>query len=514
MIQKRVLSAAIANWIGQLVSLASGFLIAPFVLRHVGDIQYGILVLVGAVVVQGSNLDLGIRSALIKFVAEHKARGEIRELRSVIATALWLYCFLGAVAFVLTLLISPLLPDLFNVPPSERHTMIVVGILMGSQLAISIPGSTSSGVLSGLLRYDIKNAISVVWTLVSASATVVVVLAGGGVVEVAAVSTVVAIIMQLVYVLCLYRVAPHLRLTFRGARSHLVRRILAFSTSMLVMDVSTGLQTKSDEIVIGAFLPVGLVSPYSFARRLSTVPQMIAERFLWGFVPLTSHLEAQGEAERLRALYLTGTRITLALSLPFAAVIIVLAGPLLTLWIGAQYAEHAPITIILTIASILELACGPGSTILQGVGRHHRLAVISACAAVANVGLSILLVVPYGLLGVAIGTLVPTAMIALGWKLMYSLRTLQISLLELLTQGLLPVFWPFLASMVSLLIVKSAAEPSGLLSVGCAGATGIAVFLAVYLVFFSGESERQLIRDAIAAVKRRLRITQKGGVQA
>jgi len=499
-----VLSAAIANWTGQFVALATTFLLAPVVLHRVGDTQYGILALVGSVIVQGAHLDLGIRSAVIKFVAEHHARGEVSELRSLLATALWLYCFLGVVALVLTLLICPLLPHLFNVPSSERDTIVAVGFLMGAQLAIAIPGSTPGSVLSGLHRFDIQNAISVVSTVLSAAATIAVLMAGGGIIGVAAVATMTTVLAQAANLFCLTRVAPNLRLTFRGARLELVRKILSFSTSMLVIDVANSLQTKCDEIVVGAFLPVSFVSPYSLARRLSGVPQMIADRFLWGFIPLTSQLEAQGEAARLRTLYLTGTRITLAICLPFAAVVMILAGPLLTLWVGEQYAEYAPIVIVLTTASILEVAFWPGGTILQGLGRHHYLAVITVCAAAANITLSILLVRSYGLIGVAVGTLLPTALLTFPWKLSYAMRILKVAPRELLTQSLLPVLWPFILETVLLLALKSVADLSGFLSIACAAAASVGAFLVIYLGLFSGDSERLLVRSTAAAIKHRL----------
>ena len=79
-------------------------------------------------------------------------------------------------------------------------------------------------------------------------------------------------------------VAPDLRLSFRGASTKFVKRILSFSTSMLLIDASSSLQTKADEMVIGAFMPVSNVSPYSLARR-SAAPQMIAERFVWASSP-------------------------------------------------------------------------------------------------------------------------------------------------------------------------------------------------------------------------------------
>jgi O-antigen/teichoic acid export membrane protein len=109
-----------------------------------------------------------------------------------------------------------------------------------------------------------------------------------------------------------------------------------------------------------------------------------------------------------------------------------------------RYAEYAPITILLTMASILELSSRSGGQILLGLGRHHGLAVITVCTAFANVGLSLLLVRPYGLIGVATGTFVSTKVLTFGWKLSYVMRSLTINPRELATPSLMPVLWPFL----------------------------------------------------------------------
>jgi hypothetical protein len=134
---------------------------------------------------------------------------------------------------------------------------------------------------------------------------------------------------------------------------------------------------------------------------------------------------------------------------------------------------------------------------------------MGACAAAANIVMSILLVRDYGLIGVAIGTLLPTAVIALGWKMPYAMRVLQISLREMLAKSLLPVLWPFLMTVGLLQTLLWKTQPSGLISVGCTAAAGLAAFFAIYLPFFSGDAERRFVGNAIAALTRRLRAVEQ-----
>jgi O-antigen/teichoic acid export membrane protein len=502
LIRERVLTAAMASWIAKLIAVVTGFLATPFILHRLGDTRYGIYILVGSIIVQGAHLDLGIRSAVTKFVAEHHARAEFVHLRSLIATALWLYCFLAVIALLLTVVIAPVLPSLFNVPETERNTLVTVTLLMGAQLAISIPGAIPSAILAGLQKFVLSNTISTAWTLASTAITVIILLAGGGLIEIATAGIPLALFMQSLMAFCVFRIAPDLRVSWRGAQRSLVKTVLSFSASMFIIDVSYSLQTKIDEIIVGVFLPVSLVSPYSIARRLSGVPQLVAERFLSAFLPLSSQLEAEGEFDRLRALYVVGTRITLAICLPLSVTVIVLAGPLLTLWVGREYAQYAPIVIILTLASMLEVSSWPGGTILQGIARHQGFAVTSLCAALANLALSILLVRRFGLVGVAAGTLLPIALFTFGWNTWYCVRTLQVRLRELLTKSYFPVLWPSLVMAAFLLGITRATEPSGLISVASTAAIGLVFFATIYLRFFSGEPERHVLRNAVSTLTR------------
>src|SRR5262249_50375839 len=161
----------------------------------------------------------------------------------------------------------------------------------------------------------------------------------------------------------------------------------------------------TDEIVIGAFFPVSAVTPYAIARKLSEIAQMMTDQFLRVLVPLASELRADNDQIRLRSVYLTGTRLTLAIFLPFGCTLVILARPILTLWVGADYADYAHLVTILVVASLIDTSQWPGGSVLQGMARHRPLAIISVGTGVTNLALSIVLVRNLGLTGVALGTL-------------------------------------------------------------------------------------------------------------
>src|SRR5262249_5532016 len=450
---------------------------------------------VGSVVAYGSLLDLGIMGAIIKYVAEYHAKGEIANARSLVATALCLYSVLGLTVVAISAAIAPVFPYLFNVPTDDRATAAWLVVLMGLGIGVSIPCATPVAVLKGLQRFDLANIVSVTGTLISAAGIIAILLLGGGVLGIAAVGIFVTLAMQAPSIWLIKRSAPELRFGWRGASRQLVRAVFSFSSPILVMNVAGHLQTKTGEIVIAAFLPLSAVTPFAIARRLSEVAQIQTDQFMKVILPLASELHATDDQARTRSLYITSTRLTLAMLLPVACVLVVLAQSILAAWVGTTYAEYSHLVLILALASCIDASQWPAGAVLQGMARHRPLAMMWASAALANLALSIMLVRGFGLTGVALGTLLPTIVVCIGFILPYAMRTLGVSITELFKEICLPTLLPMVPTALVLYLLQHAIEPSSLLSIMVVAVIGLLVYLIGYLNWGASEVERQTFRS-------------------
>jgi O-antigen/teichoic acid export membrane protein len=90
----------------------------------------------------------------------------------------------------------------------------------------------------------------------------------------------------------------------------------------------------------------------------------------------------------------------------FVLLSILLAHPLLRLWVGEGYAAKAlPVLLILAVAQAVRLAGAPYSVMLIATGNQHKGIWSGALEAVVNVTASIWLAHTMGYVGVAWGTL-------------------------------------------------------------------------------------------------------------
>ena len=102
------------NWVATGVGMLVPFFLTPVVVRHLGPAAYGVWILAAATVSYLNLLDLGMRSAVIRFVSKAWAQGAIEELRAVVAAALWFRLLIAAVVGVLSVVLAINFPRLFQ----------------------------------------------------------------------------------------------------------------------------------------------------------------------------------------------------------------------------------------------------------------------------------------------------------------------------------------------------------------------------------------------------------------
>jgi len=490
-----VLGNTASNYVGKFIALGTSFLLTPYILHQLGETTFGLWALVGSVIAYGSLLDLGIMGAVIKYIAEYHAKGEIAQVRSLVATALCLYSVLGLTVIVLSAAIAPALPSLFNLPAEQRATATWLVLLMGMGVGVSIPCATPLAVLKGLQRFDLANIISVIGTLISAAGIVAILLLGGGVLGIAAVGIVVTLLMQVPGIWLIKRTAPELRLGWSGASRPLIRSVFSFGSTLFVMNMAGHLQTKTGEIVIAAFLPLSAVTPYAIARRLSEIIQIQTDQFMKVILPLASELHATDDQGRIRSVYITSTRLTLAMLLPVACILIVLAPSILTVWVGATYGSYGHLVMILTLAACIDAIQWPASAVLQGMARHGPLAIMWVGTALATLALSIVFVQNFGLTGVALAMLLPTVVVCFGFVLPYAMRVTGVSKTQVVKEVFLPALLPAVPTAIVLYLLQHAIEPSSLFAIVFVGGVGFWMYVILYLSLGASEFERQICRN-------------------
>jgi O-antigen/teichoic acid export membrane protein len=497
MIRSHVFRSTASNLVGQAVILGTGFFLAPFVLHRVGATDYGLWILISSLTGYASVLEFGISSAVIKYVAELRVKGDRDEMHALIGTSLTLYTVLGVLAILFSVVIALLLPHFIHVPPGDEGKATRLVLLAGVGLGISIPATIIVGVLRGLQRFDLLNLLYVINTLLSAAATVAVLLAGWGVLGIAAVAIPVTILTQLPGRWLVRHADPEMRISWRGYRRDRVRRVTGFSFKLFIIQIARQLQSRTDVIVIAGTLPIAAVTPYSFGRRLGEIPNQLANQFIRTLMPLASGLHAESDWTRLRAMYVASTRLAVAISAPLAVILTVLAPSLLTLWIGPAYANYWQVVLLISLSSVAGISQYPAGAMLQGMARHNILSMTSIANGVINLLLSLYLVRHMGITGVALGTFVPVLLEA-ALIMPFTMRLLKVRWPVVLRDAWLPALAPAVPAALVTYALQALAQPHSWIMLGLIAAIGGLVYAAVYFIFRATATEREMVWNMLS----------------
>lgn len=502
-ILNHLLRSTISNYVGRFIALGMWLVLTPFVLHHLEVTLYGLWALIGSVTSYGYLLDFGISGAITKYVAEYHAKEQMDDARHLVGTALISYLSISAIVMLIFGAFAPVFPRIFNIPPENHDLSSWLVILAGFGTALAIPSSSTTAVLRGLQRFDLMNLIGIVSTLLLASATVIVLLLGGGIVGYVLVGIAVNIVMLIPAVWLIRRIAPELHFGTLTASREMWMKLSSFSSALFLVRIGGQLESKSDEIVIGSFLPVSFITPYSLAQKLSNFPQSLTDQFLTLLLPLASKLHAENEQSRIRSMYTISTRLTLAIFLPVGIGLFFLAGPFLAAWVGDEFVKYRHLVVILSLASMIDTSTWPAGAVLQGMGLPRFSGIMAITTGLSNLILSLILVKQMGLTGVALGTLIPTSVVCLGIVLPYTTWKIGVSPQDVFANILTPVLLPMIPASLAVYILTSLVQPASIFSILAVGGCGLLVYSSVYLAMSANTFERDLIQGILKNILQR-----------
>jgi O-antigen/teichoic acid export membrane protein len=469
---------------------AIGLILLPFNVSHLGPSAYGLWALTTSVTWFFGVLDLGYGGALVKFIAQYRAWRDRAALNEILSTMALVFAAIGGVAFGIALVVATYFDVWFNVEPAQVPTARAVLIIIGAFFTVRLPFAIFGAVVYGFQRYYRNNAVSIATSIAVATVNVAVLGAGNGLVALVAATTLVRALSLGLFAWNAWRVYPGLRLgvsLFRRAR---LREVTGFSIYMFALDWSAKLNYSSDPLVIGAILDTTAVGVWTIGQRLAQVAQQLTKQLNDALFPAVVDSDAAQRQDRLQTILLQGTKLSLGLAVPLCVGLIMLAEPLVQSWVGPGFgASVVPAQILLTVV-LVRIAGASANTILKGAGEHKLLTLTNATTAAVNVVLSIVLIRSLGLVGVAIGTLIP---VTVGTALVLypaACRRVGLPLRKPLTEAFWPAMWPG-AFMVVALQLGTRVMPAGLFGVALDLAGGGLVYLILFLGVAMGTEDRR-----------------------
>ena len=501
-----------ANWIGLVVNLVLSFLIAPITVNALGNVYYGIWMLLMQFTGYLWLFDFGVRESVVKYVAQHHASDDREQLVSTVRTAVSIYSAVALLAMVGVVALTVAIPHLFNVPADAVTTARIAAFITGVTIAQSFVFNVFVGVVMGLQQFYRLTRVSVVLSVLRTTLIYGLLVNGQGIVALAVVQLVASLVFSvLVYRLCVKEL-PYLVIRLvRPSRKEAIK-LFNYGKYVLVANVGDKIVFSTDAIVIAAFLPVSSLTFFAIGGSLIDYFRSFINSMGSVVNPVASSLEARNDAERLSRLFSGAAKAAVLLGLPVCLGFIFLGERFITLWMGPDYGPQAGrVLAVLAAGYIAGLPYRTVSAVMYGLGQHKYVAYSRLVEGGLNLAISIALITPFGLVGVAIGTALPHAVIVAGYLPLVLPRLFPISLREYYTWTYLRPLIAAVPFAVTCWVLEHVIQPAHLIPFMLMGAGSLIAY--VIPAWFIGLTTDERERSG-AAVLRVVRRTSKAGAPA
>jgi O-antigen/teichoic acid export membrane protein len=187
----------------------------------------------------------------------------------------------------------------------------------------------------------------------------------------------------------------------RPRATRLVRMGLPYLTNSLAWQ----LVFATDSIVIASTLGTESVALYLPTFRLAEAIGYAALLPLTGLLPLMGAVFGAGDRSRLTTVLRRSTSVAVALAIAGGSLGAFFGGSAIRLWVGADYFAGPLVLGALMMFLIVRSVTATSANALASAGHMQQVAVITLLEGAVNLLLSLLLIRPLGISGVALATL-------------------------------------------------------------------------------------------------------------
>ena len=400
----QVKAGAVLNYVLIGVNILLGLLYTPYMLRMLGQNEYGLYSLVATIIAYLTLLDFGMGTAVVRYTAKFRAEGRTEESRSMFGMFFLLYTGMGIIAFIAGLYLYFNIDSLFDRTMSvnelaQARTMI---LLLLVNLAVTFPMSIFNSIITAYEEFVFQKVLNILRVVLSTVVIVVLLHAGYKAVAMVIVQTVFNLsVLVLNAVFCRYKLS--IRLAFKRCRLAFIKEVLLFSFWAFLSDIMYRIYYSTGQFVLGALEGTKAVAVYALGVTLMQMYLTFSSGISGVLLPRITAITTYKDSERqISDMFIRMGRIQYTVMAFLLSGFVLFGRQFVALWAGIGYEQVYAIALIFFFPCLIPLIQNTGITILQARNQMQFRSVMLVCVALASLVLQIVLARLYGTLGCAV----------------------------------------------------------------------------------------------------------------
>lgn len=394
------------------INVIIGLLYTPFMIRCLGQNEYGLYQTIVSTISLLSVLSLGFNASYIRYYSRYKVDGNQNDISKLNGLFLLVFLAIGFIALTCGLYITWHLDLVFDkgLTPSEYTIARTLMFIQTINLAIMFPMSVFQNIIMAHERFIFLKSIGLINTVFSPLICIPLLLYGYRSITLVTVSFILSMITNCIYVYYVLRRLNN-KFLFHNFPKGIFVSLFAYTFFIALNSIVDQINMNMGKLLISRFRGTAETAIYSVGFSLFSYYQLFSTSISGVFTPrihliVNSNLEnMEKQRNELTSLMIKVGRLQYILLMFILMGFIMVGYSFITsFWVGPEYAASYIIALTLMAASSIALIQNIGIETQRAMNKHQFRAAVYFAMAILNLLLSIYLCQRFGAIGCTIGT--------------------------------------------------------------------------------------------------------------
>ena len=400
-------AGVVLNYVVIILNTVVGLLYTPYMLRMMGQSEYGLYSLVASVIAYLTVLDLGFGNAIVRYTAKFRAEKKTEEQYEMFGMFFLLYLVIGIIAFGIGLglyfNVGTLFGDTMTAVELDRARIMM--LLLVANLAFTFPMSIWGSIIQAYEDFVFQKSLNIFRIILNTAVMICLLHFGYKAVAMVVVQTIFNVLtLVLNFIYCRRKLNIHIYFRFKHFHWGFLKEVAIYSFWIFLNAIMDRVYWSTGQFVLGAMVGTAAVAVFAIAIQLEGMYMQFSTAISSVFLPKVTAMVATNRSRKeISDLFIRTGRMQYIVLAYILSGFIIFGRQFIELWAGAGYSDAYIISLLFFIPLTVPLIQNLGITILQARNEMKFRSVLYIIIALVSLAMQIVLTRFFGGIGCAMG---------------------------------------------------------------------------------------------------------------
>lgn len=476
----------------------------PFLIKMMGQSEYGLYSLVYSVIGYLTVLDLGFGNAIIVYTTKFRSLKKYDEEKKLYGMFKIVFIIIGIIAFFLGMILFFNVDNIFgkNMSFEEIKKMKIMMIILSFNLLITFIFSIYSSIITAYEKFTYQKVMAILNTILKPILMIPLLFLGYKSITMCIVVTLVNLfVLTSNYIYC--KTKLNIKIGYYGFDITLFKQVLGYSFWIFLTTIVDKVNWSVDQTILGIVSGTIAVSIYSLATNFNTMFINLSTAVSGVLLPKVTKMVANKATNKeLTDEFIKVGRIQFYIMFLITTGFMLVGKEFIIWWVGKDFVEAYYVTLLLIIPAFFSLIQNLGLSIMQAKNKFKFKSLSTFIMSIFNIIISIILAKRYGAVGAAAGTTISLIICNIILINIYYYKVIKLNILrfwEDIAVMILKMLIPFFITVITIKIFNS---DGGLWTVIIYGLIYILLYCITAYTIVMNKYEKNLLKSIFIKLRK------------